>query len=182
MASFDPSAFRAQLQGDGARPNLFEIIMPFPAVISPGNASQKITFMGRASHLPGQTIGITPVYYMGRETKLAGNRTVADWSFTVINDTDFTIRNAFERWMAGINGLKSNSRNVNFSNLSGYSVNPIVRQFNSVKEVIKEYNLLGCWPNDISPIDLDWSANDSLEEFTVSLVVQDFDSVADGVI
>lgn len=181
MVSFDPGQFRAQLQGDGARPNLFRIIMPFPAVISPGNASQKLTFMARAASLPGVSMGITPVYYYGREVKLKGNKTFADWSITVINDTDFVIRNAFERWMAGMNGHTSNQSISAFQNLNSYSVNPTVQQLDFQGNPIKTYNFEGCWPNDISPIDLDWSANDSLEEFTASLVVQNWTSAADGI-
>jgi hypothetical protein len=44
-----------------------------------------------------------PVQYFGRELKFAGNRTFSDWTITVINDEDFTVRNAFERWMNGLN-------------------------------------------------------------------------------
>jgi hypothetical protein len=179
--AFDPGQFRAQLQGDGARPNLFEIQMPFPALISPGNAQQKLTFMARASSLPGISMGITPVFYFGREIKLAGNTTFADWSITVLNDTDFVVRNAFERWRAGINGHSSNKRIAGFRNLAGYSVNPIVKQFDMEGNVVKTYEFQNVWPNDISPIDLDWSANDSVEEFTVNLVVQSWSDAANGI-
>jgi hypothetical protein len=44
-----------------------------------------------------------PVQYFGRELKFAGNRTFADWTLNVINDEDFVVRNAFERWMNGLN-------------------------------------------------------------------------------
>ena len=180
--AFDISAFRAQLQGDGARPNLFQITMPFPAIVSPGNAQQKLTFMARASQLPGSSLGITPIYYFGREIKLAGNRTFADWSITVINDTDFVVRNAFERWMAAINGHISNLRVPSMSNLTGYSVNPSVAQYSMQNQIIKTYDFQGVWPNDIAPIDLDWSSNDSIEEFTISLVVQSWQSATSGVL
>ena len=84
--SFNVNQFRSQMVGDGARPNLFEVSMPFPIFSAPGNASRKLTFMCRASALPGATIGSVTVPYFGRELKFAGNRTFADWTFTVIND------------------------------------------------------------------------------------------------
>ena len=42
---FSINNFRAQLQGQGARPNLFEVTVPFPAAVTSGTAAQKMTFM-----------------------------------------------------------------------------------------------------------------------------------------
>ena len=39
--AFNVNDFRAQMTGDGARPNLFEVSMPFPAFSAPGNAQAK---------------------------------------------------------------------------------------------------------------------------------------------
>ena len=43
--AFNINEFRSQMQGDGARPNLFEVTMPFPAFSLPGNAQTKLSFM-----------------------------------------------------------------------------------------------------------------------------------------
>ena len=43
--AFNVNEFRSQMIGDGARPNLFEVSMPFPAFSNAGNAQQKMTFM-----------------------------------------------------------------------------------------------------------------------------------------
>jgi hypothetical protein len=59
--------------------------------------------MCKTAQLPGATLGVVPVQYFGRELKFIGNRQFADWTITVINDEDFIVRNAFERWMNGIN-------------------------------------------------------------------------------
>ena len=61
--AFNVNQFRSQLQGDGARPNLFEVSMPFPAFSLPGNAQTKMTFMCKTAQLPGATIGIA-IYKM----------------------------------------------------------------------------------------------------------------------
>jgi hypothetical protein len=109
--AFNVNQFRSQMTGDGARPNLFEVTLPFPAFSAPGTAQQKTTFMARSAQLPGSTLGIVPVNYFGRELKFVGNRTFADWTINVINDEDFVIRNAFERWMNAINSHSLNVRN-----------------------------------------------------------------------
>ena len=36
--AFSVNEFRSQMAGDGARPNLFEVSMPFPILSSPANA------------------------------------------------------------------------------------------------------------------------------------------------
>jgi hypothetical protein len=177
---FDVGQFRAQMVGDGARPNLFEVIMPFPQIArvqgSPGAgaADQKFTFMCRTSQLPGSTLGAVPVNYFGREIKLAGNRTFPEWTVTILNDEDFLVRNTFEKWMNSINSHRGNFRAAGALSPSSYTADPIINHYG--KEIpgpiIKQVKLIGCFPIDVSPIDLDWGQNDTIEEFSVTLAFQ----------
>lgn len=179
---FDIATFRSQLQGDGARPNLFEVSMPFPGIIAPGNASQKLTFMARTAQLPGSTVGIVPLQYFGREVKLAGNRTFADWTLTVINDEDFSVRKGFEKWMNALNTHAGNRRNSSFKSATSYTSDATVKQYGKTGDTLKEYKFIGMFPNDLAPIDLDWSANDTIEEYTVTLQYQFWTDARNGVI
>jgi hypothetical protein len=179
--AFNVNEFRSQLVGDGARPNLFEVSMEFPFWAIPGNASRKFSFMCKTAQLPGSTVNSVPVQYFGRELKFAGNRTFADWSVTVINDEDFVIRNAFERWMNGLNSHNSNIRNPAAQGQLGYTQNAAVRQYGKSGNIVKEYNFIGVFPTDLSAIDVDWGSNDTIEEFTVNLTYQWWDAVRDGV-
>ena len=43
-------------------------------------------------------------------------------------------------------------------------------------DVIKSYNFVGLFPVDISPIDLDWGSNDSIEEYSVTFAYQYWNS------
>ena len=97
--AFRVQQFRSQMQYDGARPNLFECTLTFPTLAVTGGAQQKYTFMARAAQLPGDTVNQVPQFYFGRELKFAGNRTFPEWTVTIINDEDFVIRDAFEKWM-----------------------------------------------------------------------------------
>jgi hypothetical protein len=180
--AFNVNQFRSQLQGDGARPNLFEVTMPFPVFSLPGNAQTKLTFMCKTAQLPGSTLGVVPMQYFGRELKFVGNRTFADWTITIINDEDFIVRNAFERWMNGINSHNLNVRNPVASTPIGYSVDGQVLQFGKAGNTIKQYNFVGMFPTDLTPIDVDWGSNDAIEEFSVTMSYQWWESVADGVI
>jgi hypothetical protein len=180
--AFNVNEFRSQMVGDGARPNLFEVSLPFPGFALPENAQQKMSFMCRAAQLPGSTVGVVPMQYFGRELKFAGNRVFADWVVTVINDEDFVIRNALERWMNGINSHNLNVRNPAALNARDYTVDGIVTQYGKTGDTLKKYKFVGLFPTDISPIDLDWGSNDVIEEYSVTLSYQWWDSVEDGVV
>jgi len=170
--AFSVNEFRSQMTGDGARPNLFEVSMPFPSFASPANAQTKLTFMCKTAQLPGSTVGVVPVNYFGRELKFVGNRTFADWTISVINDEDFIVRNAFERWMNGINSHNFNVRNPLALAPLGYSVDAEVSQFGKQGNTLKKYRFVGVYPTDITPIDVDWGSNDTIEEFSVTLTYQ----------
>ena len=102
--AFNVSEFRSNMVGDGARPNLFQVSLTFPTLVDGAvTAGQKTTFMAKAAQLPGSSLGTVTQHYFGREVKLVGNRTFANWTITVINDEDFAIRNALESWSNAIN-------------------------------------------------------------------------------
>jgi len=176
--AFNVYEFRSQMQGDGARPNLFEVQLTFPTFINPQAANRKLTFMCKTASLPGSTIGHVPVFYFGRETKLAGNRTFPEWTLSILNDEDFSVRNAFEKWMNGMNRHVSNVRDLWAGNSLGYSTQALVKQFAKTGDVLKTYTFEGLFPVDISQIDLDWGSNDTIEEYSVTLAYQYFTSVA----
>jgi hypothetical protein len=179
--AFNVNEFRSQMVGDGARPNLFEVSMPFPTFALPGNAQQKMSFMCKTAQLPGSTVNTVPVQYFGRELKFAGNRTFTDWTISVINDEDFTVRNAFERWMNGMNSHALNVRNPAAATPNGYTVDAGVTQFGKGGNTLKKYKFIGVFPTDLSPIDVDWGSNDTIEEFTVTLSYQWWESAEDNV-
>lgn len=171
--AFNVAEFRANMIGDGARPNLFSVSLVFPTLAENGAlAGQKVNFMAKAAQLPGSTIGTVPVYYFGREMKFPGNRTFADWTLTIINDEDFAIRNSLESWMNAINSHATNVRSGAASSSTGYSVDASVTQYGKTGNELKKYNFVGMFPLDLAPIDLDWGSNDAIEEYTCTFAYQ----------
>mgnify|MGYP003343274720 FL=1 len=175
--AFNVAEFRANMIGDGARPNLFQVSLTFPTIATNGSAaSQKTTFMAKAAQLPGSTIGQVPVYYFGREMKFAGNRTFTDWTLQIINDEDFVIRNSLESWMNSINSHTTNVRNGAAINASEYSVDAIVTQYSKTGQQLKSYKFVGVFPIDVAAIDLDWGNQDTIEEYGVTFAFQYWES------
>ena len=62
-------------------------------------------FLVKAAALPSSTVAPIDIPFRGRILKIAGDRTFETWTITVMNDTSFNIRSAFEKWMNFINKL-----------------------------------------------------------------------------
>lgn len=172
--------FRSALVEDGARPNLFQCSLIFPLFARQPNATgaqEKVTFMARAAQLPGSTVNQIVQPYFGREVKFAGNRTFQDWTITIINDEDFVIRNAFENWLNGLNSHVRNVRTAAFMTaLDGYQRDAAITQYGKDGDIIKFYKFVGMFPIDLSPIEVDWASNDTIEEFSVTFAYQWWES------
>ena len=175
--AFNVQQFRASLINDGARASLFEVVMNLPPAAGFTAIDQEVRFKARATSLPGDNISSISVSYFGREIKVAGTRTFPDWSFTVINDENFLIRNNLELWMSGLNSHVNNLRNPIMATSNLYQADAYVTQFAKTGEVIKQYRIVGAFPTDVSAIDLDWASGDQIEEFSVTLSYQWWESL-----
>ena len=101
--------FKASVVNDFARPNLFQVDLNFPATL--GISSDLSTFGNftvRAANLPASQIGVVEVPFRGRVLKIAGDRTFEPWTITVMNDSGFNMRNAFELWANSIQAANEN--------------------------------------------------------------------------
>lgn len=167
------SQFKANLSGGGARSNRFEVLVEFPAFAAGSEEIRKTPFLVSASSLPGSTLGIIERPFRGRVLKLAGDRTYDEWSATFVNDTDFALRDAFERWHNAINGYNSNT---GITNPDEYMATVTVYQLDSRDNRIKEYVLRMTWPSVIAPIEVGQDTNDTIEEFEVTFQYSDMNS------
>ena len=163
MATIDQ--FKAQLIGGGARANQFRVILNSPYGIATGLIAANAQFMIRSASLPGQTITEVPVQFRGRQLYLAGDREFETWTTTVLNDTDFAIRNGMERWMNGINNLQTNT---GVTNVTEYTADMVVQQLDRDDAILKQYTLTSCWPTAISAIDLNMDTASEIETFEIT--------------
>jgi len=169
MAVLGVDDFKAKIRGGGARPNLFQATLNFPAYAGGSEITEVASFLCEAAQLPGSTLGSIVVPFRGRQLKMAGDRTFDVWTATIINDTDFKIRNAMERWMSGIGG---HSENVGLTNPIDYEADLRIAQLDRNGSKIKEYVFNGAHPTDLSPIDVAYATTDDIERFTVTFQYQ----------
>jgi hypothetical protein len=166
------SQFKSNFNG-GARPNLFKCLVNFPELNS--RLTEKASFMIKAAQLPSSVIAPIEVPYRGRKLKVAGDRTFEPWTITVINDSSFDVRDAFERWM---NRVNSHSSNIATDAVLGQGLNymkdleVIQLDRDGSESGIKAYTFIDAFPTNIGAIELSFETNDTVEEFTVELQYQ----------
>lgn len=170
---------------NGARPTLFEVVIPnFPllnggigsGLSSGGNITNKVALMAKSASLPASVVESIDVGYFGRKIKLAGDRTFPNWLVTMYNDEDFRIRNIMEDWHEIINSRQPNllsaaspasGASAGATDPNNYKRDLMVVQYSKAGVEKKIYTMVGAFPVSISPIQLDWDATNQVELFDV---------------
>ena len=168
--------FKSKLTGGGARSNLFEVELAFPKAVQVDGLNdilQKARFLVKTAALPASNIAPIEVPFRGRVLKIAGDRTFDTWSITVLNDTDFSIRSAFEKWMNFINKV---SDNTGSTNAEDYQADAFVYQLDRSGETLRKYHFFDIFPTQVAPIELSYDSA-GIQEFTVELQVQWWEAV-----
>jgi len=166
--------FKSKLSGGGTRSNLFEVELAFPAAINvDGNVLDKARFLVKAAALPASNVTPLEVAFRGRTLKLSGDRTFETWTITVINDTDFAIRSAFEKWSNYMNRL---SDNTGTTDPALYQADAFVYQLNRDGSILRAYHFYDTFPTSIGSINLSYET-DSIQEFTVEMQVHWWEAI-----
>ena len=157
--AFNIDEFRSALKHGGARASLFQVTVTTPPI---GDLTN-LKFLCKTTSIPPSTLTSFDVPYLGRSIKVAGERTFAEWSTTIINDEDFGIRNSLEQWMNLIKSHKEIKQNG--PTVREYQKDITLDQYNKSGNVIKSYKFINAWPTTIAEIPLDTGSAD-IEEFT----------------
>jgi hypothetical protein len=190
MADFNISSFRTAL-GTGSRPNLFKVVVTGPRTAD--YPLDNFEYQCRSGSLPSSTLGTIEIpMNAGRRLKMGGDRTFADWTSTVLNDENYTIRSVLEKWQNDI--VKTNFELQKVGNRSaqigGLDARDTAGLYGTVMIYqLKEdgtsvpngsYRLVNCWPTDISTIDLSYDTTDAVEDFTVTWTYDYYENGFDG--
>jgi hypothetical protein len=171
MAILGVDDFKSKLTGGGARANMFKVTVNFPAYAQ-GDV-ELTSFLCKGAQLPASVIAPITVPFRGRQLQIAGDRTFEPWTITVLNDADFVVRDAFERWM---NGINQHNENTGFEDPVEYQADMIVEQLRRDGTTSKRYDFRGTFPTNVAAIDVNYDSENTIEEFTVELQVQYWES------
>lgn len=146
--------------GDFARPNLFEVEIPY--------LGQNFKFMCKAATMPAATVEKIAVPYQNRKINIAGDRTYDDWTITVFNDDAHKIRDAIVEWNAQTHGMTSE---ITGATPAEYKKQATVRQLNRNTQTTAEKTLVGIFPLNVGEVTLDWDQNNEVETFEVTFAL-----------
>ena len=163
----------------GVKNNLFLVKFQFPSAMS-GDAPtlDTVNMLCKSAALPASNLGVIEVPFRGRTVKIAGDRTFDTWTATIVNDRNLTIRHGFQKWMVGINSHEANNASTFSPDGSGtgylvdLQVDQLERDSSDPGAVLRTYSLVGCFPSNISQIDVAYDSNDQIEDFTVEFQLQ----------
>lgn len=164
--------FKARLGAGGARPNQFRVSLAFPSYVPNVDTSYSLLVTGAS--LPASNVNPAIIQYRGREIKLAGERIFDPFTITIVNDSDFSLRQPFEQWM---NGLNNREDNTGVLTPSSYQADIVVEHLDRNDEVLAggRYTLRNAFPINMSEIALQYAQNDIFEEFTVTFQYTHYD-------
>jgi hypothetical protein len=170
--AFAPSTFKTKLSsaGGGARPSLYKVAINY-SVDNSFSVMGDDALLVKATALPGSTIAPLTVNYAGRAYKWQGFRTYDNWTVTVINDENFSIRNKMMEWMRWISGMLDGGRTTVFGDPSKpqggyYDGNATVTQVGTDGTNKQNYKMYNLWPTELGEIAVDWSS-DAIQEYTI---------------
>ena len=166
---------KTALIGRGARANLFEIDIAFPTLTSVDknivgtDLTKNTKILCKAAAVPGFTVGTIEVpFRAGRRIKIPGDRTFADWTVTIINDENQTLRRAFNAWVNLISKGNYESQSKSSATGAEYYQDITCSHLKADNTVSRKYQLNDAFPTDVSAIDLSFDSTDTLSEFTVN--------------
>ncbi|MGL5307498.1 MAG: phage tail protein [Aeromonas veronii] len=146
--------------GDFARPNLFEVEIPF--------LGRDFKFKCKAASMPAAVTEQVIVGYQNKKLKLGGDRTFEDWTITVYNDSDHSVRKQFIEWQNLVHAI---DRRIYGENPDVYKKEGTVTQFDRQGNPTHNHNIFGLWPTNVGELVLDWDTNNEVETFEVTLSV-----------
>lgn len=171
------SSFLSIFNGGGARANRYEVMIGFPTFlgITDTTIQQKISFTCTSASIPASELDECTVPYKGRQIKIPGDRTFADWNVTILIDNDFKGRDVFEQWSSGMLGNSSNlvgsTNELNTLNIFGQAQVNLLDRYD---QVIKRYQITGMFPKNVGEVQIGYADNNQVLTQTVSFAVNEW--------
>jgi len=165
----------------GARANLFRIELTFPTIsalsVGASQHTSQLSLLCKSAAVPGFTLGVIEVPFRGgRKIKIPGDRTFADWTVTIINDENHTMRNAFNYWVDYVSTADYDSDKK--STKIDYYSTVTIHHLKADGTTSRKYQLIDAYPTDIGAVDLSFDSTDTLSDFTVNFQYHYMEAVA----
>ena len=158
--------FKSRLVGGGARANQFSVTLNPPRNCN-WIRCQKNNFINQNWTYCLDRLSLKSLSTLEVDScLLLVTEHLKQWTTTILNDTDFAIRDAMERWMSAMNDFQTKCRTL--TNVAEYTSDIVVRQLDARQYDLKTYISRNCFPVAIAPIDLNMDTASEIETFDVT--------------
>lgn len=152
-----------------ARPNRYKVIFSIPGAVGASGVVRQMSILCKAGEIPSSQIENIQISYHGRTHNIPGDRPPADpWTATFMNNGDFAIREALEKWHNQINNVVENTG----GDISNLYADIKVQQLDRDDSILKTYTLKNAYPTNVAAIELGYDNTNSIEEFTCEWVYE----------
>ncbi|QPI17868.1 tail tube protein [Pectobacterium phage POP12] len=146
--------------GDFARPNLFEVEIPY--------LGQNFRFKCKAATMPASIVEKIPVGYQNRKINIGGDRTYDDWTVTIYSDDAHITRNALVAWSNMVHGMGDA---ITGDIPANYKKTAVVKQKNRNDGVTAQHTIIGIWPSNVGEVTLDWDSGNEVSTFETTFSI-----------
>ena len=134
------------------------------------NDPRDISILCTKATLPGRTVSTFDHQDAVQQNKYPQTFIDEEVSMTFRLTNDYYIKNMFETWMSGI--FDTESYRVGFK--KDYSVDVVIQQLNQKNIPVYGVKMEKCFPTNLSSVELDNTASDTMQEVTVTWAYDKF--------
>ena len=162
QSTFSIDTFTSKFTDGGALASLFKAKLLSTKGTSGDVGTGDFEFLCKATTLPGDTIDVATITYMGRGINIPSNRAAVQWTTTIYNDEFMATRNHIENWMEQLNSHKTNKRATGMQRILDYTGTLEVAQLQKTdsSSETKTYEFMNAWPSAVGEITVDWETNE----------------------
>ena len=161
QSTFSIDTFTSKFTDGGALASLFKAKLLSTKGTSGDVGTGDFEFLCKATTLPGDTIDVATITYMGRGINIPSNRAAVQWTTTIYNDEKMKTRNNIESWMEKLNSHSTNKRTNGMQRILDYTGSLTVEQLSKTDSgPTKTYTFVNAWPSAVGEITVDWETND----------------------
>lgn len=139
-----------------ARTNLYSVSIPTKLA--------DLDFNAKGSQLPSSELGTIEIPYHGRKLKIPGQRTFAEWTITIMEDSNMTVRKAIEAWINSIDNAETGKLGIGSAIFSDIKVTLL----NTQGGAAMSYTLYGAYPSNMASVELSYDEQTAPLEYQVT--------------
>jgi len=161
----DITEFKAKIKGSLASPSRFRVTIP--NIVVDGESARTISILCNQAQMPGRYFQTSDRFTNGPPSKVASASIYDEMVLSFYCQEGMGIYGLFNDWQSYIQNTRSHNE---FSYFDDYVSDITIDQITAKGSVSYSVTLIDAYPRMVSPLQLDWSSQNSFHNLQVSMV------------